>query len=30
MIKERIQKDDGRYVIFYTFDGEEEEEEDEA
>lgn len=28
MIKERIQKDDGRYVIFYTFDGEEEEEDE--
>lgn len=30
MIKERIQKDDGRYIIFYTFDEENDENEEES
>jgi hypothetical protein len=30
MRKERIQKDDGRYIIFYTFDEENDENEEES
>ena len=30
MRKERIQKDDGRYIIFYTFDEDNDENEEES